>query len=403
MTLTMWLLILLSVMLGAALALHVFWSKKYVKLAEKSNAKIYSLDNDLFSANEQIAVIEQGFKDSQKDKADEYISYISNFLETVADNSDQLSQELELVSSRVGALNESVLEVTHTSEKTDHTSDMGMQHVALVAENLKAFSAANSGLISIQQQFAEVQKKSEAIKFVGEEAEMLALNAAIEAARAGEAGRGFAVVADAMKSLARNSQSSTIDIQVIVADSERKINAIVKDYQSRSDKLNENVKLLLDSFTQIKSAIIDISEHCNQIQIDTKTSSSDILETETTVKTFIEKQVKDLSDLVSIISGVEVKNLTPSEAKSKLAMFDEIIDVRRPEEYNDNLGHIPKSRLSTLQTDFKSDVKKLDKNKSYLFVCRSGGRSTKAAQMAINHGITQVFNFDGGMLAWNGK
>jgi methyl-accepting chemotaxis protein/rhodanese-related sulfurtransferase len=390
-------------MLGAALALHVFWSKKYVKLAEKSNAKIYSLDNDLFSANEQIAVIEQGFKDSQKDKADEYISYISNFLETVADNSDQLSQELELVSSRVGALNESVLEVTHTSEKTDHTSDMGMQHVALVAENLKAFSAANSGLISIQQQFAEVQKKSEAIKFVGEEAEMLALNAAIEAARAGEAGRGFAVVADAMKSLARNSQSSTIDIQVIVADSERKINAIVKDYQSRSDKLNENVKLLLDSFTQIKSAIIDISEHCNQIQIDTKTSSSDILETETTVKTFIEKQVKDLSDLVSIISGVEVKNLTPSEAKSKLAMFDEIIDVRRPEEYNDNLGHIPKSRLSTLQTDFKSDVKKLDKNKSYLFVCRSGGRSTKAAQMAINHGITQVFNFDGGMLAWNGN
>jgi methyl-accepting chemotaxis protein/rhodanese-related sulfurtransferase len=399
----MWLLILFSGMLGAALALHVFWSKKYVKLAEKSNAKIYSLDNDLFSANEQIAVIEQGFKDSQKDKADEYISYISNFLETVADNSDQLSQELELVSSRVGALNESVLEVTHTSEKTDHTSDMGMQHVALVAENLKAFSAANSGLISIQQQFAEVQKKSEAIKFVGEEAEMLALNAAIEAARAGEAGRGFAVVADAMKSLARNSQSSTIDIQVIVADSERKINAIVKDYQSRSDKLNENVKLLLDSFTQIKSAIIDISEHCNQIQIDTKTSSSDILETETTVKTFIEKQVKDLSDLVSIISGVEVKNLTPSEAKSKLAMFDEIIDVRRPEEYNDNLGHIPKSRLSTLQTDFKSDVKKLDKNKSYLFVCRSGGRSTKAAQMAINHGITQVFNFDGGMLAWNGK
>jgi len=399
----MWLLILFSGMLGAALALHVFWSKKYVKLAEKSNAKIYSLDNDLFSANEQIAAIEQGFKDSQKDKADEYISYISNFLETVADNSDQLSQELELVSSRVGALNESVLEVTHTSEKTDHTSDMGMQHVALVAENLKAFSAANSGLISIQQQFAEVQKKSEAIKFVGEEAEMLALNAAIEAARAGEAGRGFAVVADAMKSLARNSQSSTIDIQVIVADSERKINAIVKDYQSRSDKLNENVKLLLDSFTQIKSAIIDISEHCNQIQIDTKTSSSDILETETTVKTFIEKQVKDLSDLVSIISGVEVKNLTPSEAKSKLAMFDEIIDVRRPEEYNDNLGHIPKSRLSTLQTDFKSDVKKLDKNKSYLFVCRSGGRSTKAAQMAINHGITQVFNFDGGMLAWNGN
>ena len=389
-------------MMGA-LVLHLFWSKKYAKLADQSKTKINSLENDLLHAGEQLTSIEQGFKDSQQYKADEYISYISNFLELVADKSDQISQELELVSGRVGALNESVLAVTDTSEKTDHTSDMGMQHVALVAENLKAFSEANSGLINIQQQFAEVQKKSEAIRFVGEEAEMLALNAAIEAARAGEAGRGFAVVADAMKSLARNSQSSTIDIQVIVSDSERKINKIVKDYQSRSGELNENVKLLLDSFTEIKSSIIDISEHCNQIQIDTKTSSTDILETENTVKTFIEKQVKDLSDLVSIISGVEVENLTPSEVKSRLATFDEIIDVRRPEEYNDNLGHISNSRLSTLQTDFKTDVKKLDKNLSYLFVCRSGGRSTKAAQMAINHGITKVFNLDGGMLAWNGK
>ena len=84
-------------------------------------------------------------------------------------------------------------------------------------------------------------------------------------------------------------------------------------------------------------------------------------------------------------------------------MFDEIIDVRRPEEFNDSLGHIANSRLSTLQTDFKADVNKLDSTKSYLFVCRSGGRSTKAAQMAINHGVTKVYNLDGGMLAWNGK
>jgi rhodanese-related sulfurtransferase len=57
--------------------------------------------------------------------------------------------------------------------------------------------------------------------------------------------------------------------------------------------------------------------------------------------------------------------------------------------------------LVTLQTDFKQEVKKLDPSKSYLFVCRSGGRSTKAAQMAINCGVKRVFNLDGGMLEWN--
>lgn len=79
----------------------------------------------------------------------------------------------------------------------------------------------------------------------------------------------------------------------------------------------------------------------------------------------------------------------------------ELIDVRQEEEYYGELGHIDGARLSTLQTDFPNEVENLDSEKTYIFVCRSGMRSSRAAVMAQEAGIKNVYNMVGGMLAWN--
>ena len=100
------------------------------------------------------------------------------------------------------------------------------------------------------------------------------------------------------------------------------------------------------------------------------------------------------------VTGSKITDLTPLEAHKRLNQFDFLIDVRQPEEYTGELGHIDGARLVTLQTDFQEAVKKFPKDKKYLFICRSGGRSMKAAQQALMQSISEVYNLQGGMLSW---
>lgn len=43
----------------------------------------------------------------------------------------------------------------------------------------------------------------------------------------------------------------------------------------------------------------------------------------------------------------------------------------------------------------------LSSDDTLVFVCRSGGRSARAAAFALENGFTHVYNMKGGMLAWN--
>lgn len=77
-----------------------------------------------------------------------------------------------------------------------------------------------------------------------------------------------------------------------------------------------------------------------------------------------------------------------------------LIDVRRPDEWDGELGHIQEATLVPLDT-LPTKINSLPKDKPLVFICRSGARSANAAAMAIASGFTEVFNLAGGMLAWN--
>lgn len=94
-----------------------------------------------------------------------------------------------------------------------------------------------------------------------------------------------------------------------------------------------------------------------------------------------------------------VENVHPEEVL-KLKESLRLIDVRRPDEFEGELGHIPGAELMVLDT-LPSRLSELPKDQTVVFICRSGGRSGQATAFAKDHGFQEVYNMAGGMLLWN--
>lgn len=77
-----------------------------------------------------------------------------------------------------------------------------------------------------------------------------------------------------------------------------------------------------------------------------------------------------------------------------------VIDVREPSELRGELGHIPGVELVPL-AQVERAAAGWDREAPLVFVCRSGGRSGKAAVQLAAMGFTRVASMRGGMSAWN--
>lgn len=78
-----------------------------------------------------------------------------------------------------------------------------------------------------------------------------------------------------------------------------------------------------------------------------------------------------------------------------------IIDVRTPEEWTGELGHIPGAIRITLGSQLTDYLKTGNKNEDIVFVCRSGKRSAQATAESINYGYAYTRSMTGGMIQWN--
>lgn len=101
-------------------------------------------------------------------------------------------------------------------------------------------------------------------------------------------------------------------------------------------------------------------------------------------------------------------NLNAQQTDLPVAQFEkeigrkdiQILDVRTQGEYNS--GHLQNAFLAdwTKPGIFLERIQSLDKNKPVYVYCLSGGRSSAAADKLRLEGFKEVYNLEGGIMAW---
>lgn len=101
------------------------------------------------------------------------------------------------------------------------------------------------------------------------------------------------------------------------------------------------------------------------------------------------------TQMINGISEVHPEELKPALDQARL------IDVRQPDEFTGELGHIPGAELVTLGPDLGQFLQTAPKDQEIVFICRSGARSGHATMTAQDLGFQKAHNMTGGMILWN--
>jgi len=97
----------------------------------------------------------------------------------------------------------------------------------------------------------------------------------------------------------------------------------------------------------------------------------------------------------------EIQVFTPQEFHDVMADKKKVqlVDVRTPEEFAE--GHLENAQnINVLETDFITEVEKLNLDEPIYLYCRSGKRSAKAALILKDVGFKEIYDMQGGYLQW---
>jgi methyl-accepting chemotaxis protein len=220
------------------------------------------------------------------------------------------------IATAVEELSATVKEVAGNTQATadlareaDSQAKSGLDVVQLSYYSIEELSTEIDRLAqrinSLHVSSGNITKVVDVIKSVAEQTNLLALNAAIEAARAGEQGRGFAVVADEVRTLAKRTQQSTLEIESFIGSLQADANAahqVIENSQQKASVAVENSKNVEHSLQQITSTISNIFAMTEQ------------------VATAIEEQSVVIQDVAQNIINIEVKSSETVAGATQIAV-----------------------------------------------------------------------------------
>lgn len=329
---------------------------------------------------------------------------------------------------QVKAIKVQLVEIASQQRSTVQTALAGSQKVqdkvrglvdratgsqSLLNESVGALSDGLTKLQDITNIVGQVSSNVSAINQIAFQSKILALNASVEASRAGQYGKGFSVVAQEIKKLADQTKELSDSIDAVVSDIKDQVTGLLAENRSLFDRANSAINSASMALNELMKSyssndgeaetVMGVLGHLDNVSSSVGAIDNIAREMDAAAED-LNKEVETanllVSEMIGVVKGDPITDLQPKEAFERLSEF-QLIDVRRPDEYTGELGHVENTILATLGPELTEKLQSLDRSRPSLFICRSGGRSSKAAREAQALGFANVYNLEGGMLEWN--
>ncbi|MCR5197085.1 MAG: methyl-accepting chemotaxis protein [Pseudobutyrivibrio sp.] len=295
---------------------------KFLETLQKIIVTIKDESGNIYTSVENTVHIVNSSKDD--------VSNVSAVMQELTASMETANNTLLSLNEEAGNVNNAVGQVSNqVAEGTNRVADI-KEHATVIRRDTEKKRESTNEMVSsirdtLENSIAEsknveqIQTLTEDILSIAAQTNLLALNASIEAARAGEAGKGFAVVADEIRQLAEHSKDTANSIQEIsnqvisaveqLADNSNEMltyvsETVLQDYDdfeevakqyyqdaddinSVLDSVNDNTVLLNTTINDMTGEIDHISRvinDCTQGVSDATTSTTDILESITTIQ-----------------------------------------------------------------------------------------------------------------------
>lgn len=258
---------------GVLQAMTVMADKLRDLLADINNAS-QSLTN---SAGNTSAIAESANDTIQQQELaiEQAVTSIGQVVATVQGIADSAAQAFETTQR-----------VQDRTEVADSAFTATAEAIQQVADEVERAAGV---VTSVESKSKEIGTVLEVIENIAEQTNLLALNAAIEAARAGEQGRGFAVVADEVRSLAKKTQDSTLNIQTIITGLQQETRGAVDVMQSsqkqvvstldksaQASKSLQVIRSAMDEMTEINDQVATASEELSTVTQEIQGNIDDV-------------------------------------------------------------------------------------------------------------------------------
>ncbi|WP_263263878.1 methyl-accepting chemotaxis protein [Pseudomonas sp. RIT-PI-S] len=241
---------------------------------------------------------------------------------------DEIQQAATAVNEMTSAVEEVARNAVSTSEASRSTSQEAVtgrsqvqQAVGAINGMARELNGSTETVHALADQVRNIGNVVDVIRGIAEQTNLLALNAAIEAARAGEQGRGFAVVADEVRALAARTQTSTGEIETMIAAVQGTADQAVRA-MGNSQSLAQNTQHLAEAADQALERITVAVAGINERNLVIASAA----EEQAQVAREVDRNLVNIQDLSSqTAAGANQTNASSQDLSRLAATFNQMV------------------------------------------------------------------------------